>query len=475
MTSVSTDAASMPIICRYIPEPLLEFGDGGLHIDPKSGIARYGPLSYNMVHRHPATVSVGMIGTADTTTAARQWMETAANGLRGNAKHPEFPGYKRDRGFLSELEFDDGWVELISKTELRKLVETHKTRERFEETLNLLDDKLRLLAELDQPPRYVVVALPQQLLDKCRAVDYHDRDLGLVHRDLRRAIKASAMRYQLPTQLLSERVTGGKDKDVPCKIAWNYFTGLYTKAGGMPWGPTGLTPGTCYVGISFYRPLGSKKSILQTSLAQAFDEHGEGLGLRGHEFEWDPGEKGTGSPHLPADKAHELIDLVLTRYRKEMKQTPQRVVVHKTSRYWPDERAGFIGALQDRVDRFDLLALAPQSAFRLITVSKYPPLRGTWFSVGELDFLYSTGFLADLGEYHSLHVPSPLRIADHIGQDTPRDMLLREVLILTKLNWNSAHFAGALPITLHFAHLVGEIMREIPPEREPMPQYKYYM
>lgn len=72
-------------------------------------------------------------------------------------------------------------------------------------------------------------------------------------------------------------------------------------------------------------------------------------------------------------------------------------------------------------------------------------------------------------------VPSPLRIADHVGQDTPRDTLLREILTLTKLNWNSAHFAGSLPITLKFSRLVGDIMREIPPDREPLPQYKYYM
>jgi hypothetical protein len=53
--------------------------------------------------------------------------------------------------------------------------------------------------------------------------------------------------------------------------------------------------------------------------------------------------------------------------------------------------------------------------------------------------------------------------------------LLSETLALTKLNWNSAHFAGSLPITLKFSRLVGEIMREIPADQDPLPQYKYYM
>ena len=43
-----------------------------------------------------------------------------------------------------------------------------------------------------------------------------------------------------------------------------------------------------------------------------------------------------------------------------------------------------------------------------------------WFSVGDLDYLYTTGFLATVGEYRSMHVPAPLQIADHVGQDTPR-------------------------------------------------------
>src|SRR5207247_530382 len=99
----------------------------------------------------------------------------------------------------------------------------------------------------------------------------------------------------------------------------------------------------------------------------------------------------------------------------------------------------------------DLLALEPQSDVRLFAPSKYPPLRGTWFRADDLDFLYRTGFLAELGEYHSLGVPAPVRISDHIGQDTTREELLRQVLVLSKMNWNSARLGGLLPVTLRFA------------------------
>lgn len=464
-----------PIVCIYLPEPLLRFGDDGLHIDPKSGIARYGPRSWHMPSRHPAIVRVGIIGTAETTGTACRWLQNASNGITGNLRHPEFPGYRNDRGFFSTLLFEDAWTEQITQSELRGLLDNRRSRQRFEGAVALVDHKLRLLSEQDQPPQYVVIALPDALVRQCRSVTYRDKDLGEVHRNLRTAIKSAAMKYHLPTQLLSQQVSEGRDNDNPAKIAWNYFTGLYTKTGGMPWSPNGLTPSTCYVGIAFYRPLGTKHSTLCTSLVQAFDERGEGLVLRGHDIEWDPDKEESRSPHLTEQQAHDLIDMVLTRYRAEMGQSPQRVVVHKTSRYWQAERSGFQAALGNQVNRYDLVALEQQSAVRLITKSKYPPLRGTAFSIGGLDFLYTTGYIADLEEYHAMAVPSPLRIADHIGQDTSRENLLRETLILTKMNWNSAHFAGSLPITLKFSRLVGDIMREIPPDRIPLTQYKYYM
>jgi hypothetical protein len=64
---------------------------------------------------------------------------------------------------------------------------------------------------------------------------------------------------------------------------------------------------------------------------------------------------------------------VLDQYEQQMHQTPARVVVHKTSRYWPGERDGLRDAIESRVHRYDLMALEPQSAVRLIPASKYPP------------------------------------------------------------------------------------------------------
>lgn len=461
---------------QYLGEPTLQFADEREHVDPKLGISRFGPKSFSPRRRHPAYVRVGFIGSADTIASTREWIQKNAEGVAGDEKHPEFPGCMADRGFFSQLDFDSDWQAQLYQADIENLLDTRASRERFEALLRVLEQKLAFLSQKDQPPEYIVVALPDELYRKCKIVNYRDRHLGEVHRDLRRAFKAVAMKYRIPTQFIRQQTIDGREKDHPSKVAWNFFTGLYFKGGGFPWGPIGLTPGTCYIGIGFYRALGSTVSTMHTSLVQAFDEYGEGLVLRGPEFNWNAEEEGTPSPHLTEEQTTSLISLVLERYQNELNQNPQRVVVHKSSRFWPDEKTGFKQALRKRVKQYDLLSLdTRQSSVRLLTPSTYPPLRGTRFTVGDVDYLYTTGFLADLGQYHSLHVPSPVQVTDHIGQDTPRETLLREILVLTKMNWNSSRLGGKSPITLRFSDLVGEIMREIPPDRDPLPQFKFYM
>ena len=465
------------VVASHFSEPSLLFCAGREHVSPQVGITVFGPRSLDQEERHPERVKVGFVGSGATVGSAQSWMASCIPGVPGDADHRAFPGWQDDRGFFSTLLLDNGdWVETLTQHELSSVSRLKKARDRFELGLSIIVDKIRLLAEKDRPPEYVIIALPNSLLAKCRVADYRDPRVGTVHRDLRRAIKSEAMRYRLPTQIVLQRTMeatpASRNVDHKSRCAWNFFTGLYFKAGGIPWAPTGLRPGTCYVGISFYRPLGSESSIVRSSVAQAFDEHGDGIVLRGQDFVWDEDRQGR-SPHLDESGAHELIKMVLKRYQDEMKQTPTRVVIHKSSRFWPEERAGFEAALID-IREFDLLAVTPSSHIRLLRAGKYPPLRGTKFSVGDVHFLYTTGFIHSLGVYPHGHVPSPLQIADHFG-DSDVDTLLSEILILTKLNWNSANFAGLMPITLRFSRLVGDILREIPSTREPLPQFKYYM
>jgi len=471
---IAATALSAPTIStQWFEEPDLTFANGRTHVDPQIGIPLYGPKSLG-TPRHKNQIHVGFIGTAESVDAARKLYQRFQKGVAGDDLHVPFPGCTVELGYKSELVFDDTMTELLSRHETQRLVGLSDQRTRFETCLSFLESKLALLTQKDHPLDYVVVAPSAEVVKLCRTADYRDPKLGLVHRDLRRAFKALAMKHQKPTQLILDSTTGlapTKQSDHDAVIAWNIFTGMYFKVDGLPWGPALLPPSTCFIGITFFRPY-LEKADIRTSIAQAFDENGDGLVLRGHNFQWNE-EKDGKSPHLSSDKAEELVRLVLQRYESERKQPPRRVVIHKSSQFEPEERAGFEKALEN-IKEFDLVALAPTSDVRLIRAGKYPPLRGTCFSVGEVSYMYTSGYLTSRGYYPHGHVPSPLQITDHVG-DTSKENLLREVLTLTKMNWNSANMAGLLPVTLRFSRLVGDIMREIPQDQEPNPKYKFYI
>ncbi|NET49637.1 MAG: hypothetical protein F6K09_13135 [Merismopedia sp. SIO2A8] len=167
--------------------------------------------------------------------------------------------------------------------------------------------------------------------------------------------------------------------------------------------------------------------------------------------------------------------MVLARYRSERRQLPRRIVVHKSSRFESKERSGFERALRTSlVEQYDLISLRIANDIRLIRSGQYPPLRRSSFNIGNMSYLYTTGYIPELKGYPHGHVPSPLQIADHIG-DSSDEKIKKEILVLTKMNFNSSEFASTLPINLRFSRQVGEILREIPTEQAPEPKYKYYM
>src|SRR5262245_14642646 len=146
-SSMKTSDVTFPgLLGAYIPEPLLSFAHGGLHENPKSGLARYGPLSLtsDRVSAHPDQVRVGMIGTATTIAASSTWLSGICDGVVGDSNNPEFPGFRRDRGFFSDLRFNQGWNERLTQSEVATILRISGQRARFEALVELVDDKLRL-------------------------------------------------------------------------------------------------------------------------------------------------------------------------------------------------------------------------------------------------------------------------------------------------------------------------------------------
>lgn len=68
--------------------------------------------------------------------------------------------------------------------------------------------------------------------------------------------------------------------------------------------------------------------------------------------------------------------------------------------------------------------------------------------------LYTSGYIPYLEVYPGPRVPSSLEILEYFG-DTTMDVIGKEILALTKLNWNNAKFCIKAPITIAFSRRVG--------------------
>jgi len=370
----------------------------------------------------------------------------------------------------------DSLIQKITSSEKEFIRKNKALDSQFSATIDLIEEKVSILCEQDHPLDYIFIVLTESVYKDISVVNTFDpiSGKGRVKRNFRRALKARLMKYNKPTQIIrdstAEYTSDERDMQDLATRAWNIITAMYFKIGGLPWGPTGLEPATCFVGISFFHPFG-EPSYMRASIAQAFNEHGDGLVLRGQKFKWDD-EIGR-SPHLTQILANQLVTEVLHRYQVECKQKPRRVVIYKSSRFEPTEQDGFKKALTE-VPEYDLVTVGTSGNFRLFRSGEYPPLRGTVMNVGKNYFLYTTGYIPALKKYPHGHVPAPLRIVDHYG-DTSKNQLLKELFVLTKMNWNTANVDGAFPITLQFARLVGEILKEFPENETPNPKYIYYM
>ena len=504
---------------RHIPEPALLFRGGGLSVDPKTGIELFGPAALD--HGPRGSIRVGVIGTGDSITRVKAWVEQAKSridaGLNARGKPydpflaPSFPGFAATTPFACEVVFNDRLTVTLTQTQIDRCLSAGTFEARVQAVVELVAGQLSVLADKDPPPDVVICALPKAVEETCgrkandptkRAripkpirtyrktlADDKRRGQGLLFdpnpddeearasrvagfRSFHNALKAHAMRSKLATQLVWESTLDGSRRvQDPATVAWNFFTALFFKADNMPWELRFSSPRTCFVGVTFYRESDDPNSPTRTALAQAFTESGEGLVLRGERVTWDRDRDRR--PHLNRDTAERLLRQVLELYGEHFHDTPKRVVLHKTSRFWADELAGFRAGLGG-IHSHDFLAIERRGV-RFLRLGHEPPVRGTMIELGRRNYLvYTRGYIPFLRVYPGTRIPNPLEVVEHHG-DSAADTVCSEILALTKLNWNTCAFASGDPVTIAFSRQVGTILKALPEGTDPLTRYKYYM
>jgi hypothetical protein len=113
-----------------------------------------------------------------------------------------------------------------------------------------------------------------------------------------------------------------------------------------------------------------------------------------------------------------------------------------------------------------------QTPFRLVRKGSEEPWRGTLCRIEGETYLFTSGYVPWWDEFPGAHIPAPIQIGS--AGDTDIEARAREILTLSKMNWNSSDGITPLPVTLLFAKKVGEIMTELSDNANPNPSFRFH-
>ncbi|MEQ8933920.1 MAG: hypothetical protein R3D65_06070 [Zhengella sp.] len=479
---------------RVFDEPVLEFGDGGQHCDPRQGLREFGPLQ----PRSGEVVRVGVIGTDDTVAGFTEFLDETGRGIESEGKqlinlNPDFPGLGNQNPFRCKFEVPDGAAGTLSRSQVNDIRAIGRHDEAVRQAVEMISQQLTALIESSVKPDVIVLALPVALIEKlvnakseegeaAEDEDEDDRDGLLNFRDL---LKAKTLHLDVPTQIvwpdtwddaakIPRKVKRGSNRQTQAKAtrAWNLLNALFYKAGKVPWRllPDDAGLRTSFLGIGFYRDVDGQQ--LWTSTAQMFDERGRGLILRGARAQTE--SKGR-HPYLTAEDADDLVTQSIAAYKAHHRHVPARIVILKTSRFRAEEAEGIDAALHRAgIDLSDLVWVQESSPIAIFRDGNYPVLRGTFVDLRGKGLLYTRGSVPYYGTFPGLRVPRPLLLVPHENCDSAITKIAGEVLALTKVNWNSTQFDQKLPAPIKAAREVGRILKHIEFGTAVSPDFRRY-
>jgi hypothetical protein len=517
------ERSRFPFVSDYCHEPRLRFADDRLFANPKLGIAEHGPLEE---YKYKPVIRVGVIGTQGSIDQVSSYITTLSGNISAgvNARkkpfdpivYPDFPGINPDVAFRVDLRLEPAHQRTIPEKLLEQDLKPANAADQIQNVVARIAVELGVLADFELQPDVVAVVMPPFVQDVCQhvgeamrrrapaaltpaeafakkmgaketetsqgfldlgfAADAPKKDRGFWN--FHHALKAHAMHAGLPTQLIWERsLRGEQTTQDPASIAWNLMTGLYYKAGNIPWEVEGLPSDTCFLGISFFKGGLNADAATHTSLAQVFSGQGEGLVMKGGKAIKEERK----APYMDRATAEALVADALKLYCQHHPGAhARRLMVHKTSRFVPEEIAGIEAAAQPDGIKVDLVSLTTGSDIRFLRPGTHPPIRGTYVKLSDRDTLmFTVGYIPDFRDYPGAKNPQPIVVRHELG-DSSRETICKEIMALTKLNWNSSAYASKEPITTLFSGSVGSIMREflaIPENdrRSLQTKYRFYM
>ncbi len=296
----------------------------------------------------------------------------------------------------------------------------------------------------------------------------------------RRQLKARLLNDKIVTQIVRETTlapndflkSNGQPKrrvEDPATIAWKLTTGAYYKEQLAD-----VRPGVCYVGLAYKRRDPTGDDRFAVCAAQMFLSSGEGVVFRGALGPWYRAD--TMQFHLDETAARNLVTMVVNEYRgQHNNEPPAELFLHAKSSFTDEEWRGFKSGAPPETNVVGVQIADAKDNMKLFRPGKYPVVRGTALMLNDKQaYLWTAGYVPRLDTYLGPETPNPVLIRRQRGECS-FDTILRDVMGLTKINFNSCLHNDRLPVTIRFADAVGEIMLAAPQTGEPRLPFKFYI
>lgn len=494
-------------------EPILEFGFEQKAEDPHDGLSIFGPYDLGRTSK-PKSINWGLVATPEGRDLCIEWIRALqcpiypGKNRRGFPLDPRlwpiFPGF--ETAFECSFSTSPTWYKELDEQKLIELCRNLDSRKRAYDAVEEYLSAIRLTEKKDEEFDVIICVLPDFVRKTCRPhaviaegtglkiskreqnarasgqtgmFEQYDPSIYCYSDDFRRQLKARCMEHKVPIQLIQQSTITPVASDEqpntspPSDVAWNLSTSIYYKAGGKPWKLGSARPGVCYIGIAFRKVDSTSDNRTACCAAQMFLDSGDGVVFLGDSGAWySPESK---QFHLSEDAAYKLLSGVLTEYKALDGQPLTEIFLHCRSGIARDEFRGYAAACPKGVKLVAVRVKKEFQGFKLFRDGSYPVLRGSFWKLSEKSgYLFASGVVSRLGTYPGTEAPVPLRIDVQHGS-TDIIQVARDILALTKLNYNACKIGDSEPVTVGFSSAVGEILVSNPTVPYRSPKFKFYI
>lgn len=495
----------------HISEPSLTFGYGQKLQDPRDGLMLFGPYSRNKVR---GQINVGIIGSDRQRKHFKEYLDKIHRPIFPDTvdkARPYFPGLEATFGISVNF---DNIVEIdINSAELERCLRYTDGHQRVHHLTSLYTDPLEKYGNQEEIPVTMwFVVIPDSVYTYGRpkssipkAVDnikdglkkkFRNVNQSFLFDDLNKMQEAYEFEvnfhHQLKAKLLSPKVVTQiirestiayehiwddedrikSERKFDTAKAWNITTTLYYKAGGIPWKLGDIRDRVCYLGLVYKKTDVREDNSNACCAAQMFLDSGDGMVFRGNLGPWyNPTTK---EYHLTKTDAYELLNQSLDAFNEKSGFYPEQIFIHARTNFNDDEWDGFTRAAAGKTTVVGV-KIRSDGTYKIYRDYSYCVPRGTALQVTDKQgYLWTRGFIPRLQTQMGLEVPNPLNIEITRGTMDFKTVC-KDILALTKLNYNACIFADGLPVTLRFANSIGEVLTAGRNIRTEVLTFKHYI